>query len=280
MLFFLQRSQRGYCEQFAGTMAVLVRALGLPARVAVGFLPGDRGRGGLFRVTSQHIHAWPEVYFPAFGWVAFEPTPTRANPQARYLYGAPIGIRPDANIPGAGGGIEGSSRGQAQREANDRPPEFRPGPGVAPRPRAARPFPWGRLALGFLTLALLAGVLIPAGKALGRRLAVSRAASPRRRVIAAYAVFEAAAADVGMGRRTGETLWEYRTRLRRGVQFSDGHLESITGLTGRALYSTSPVHPEQAAEAVRAGRLATADVRRRVGTTRRVAGAVRLPRQR
>jgi transglutaminase-like putative cysteine protease len=277
MLFFLKRSQRGYCEQFAGTMAVLVRTLGLPARVAVGFLPGDRSRGGIFRVTSDHIHAWPEVYFPAFGWVAFEPTPTRSNPQARYLAGAPLGVRPDANLPGAGGSTDESPRGQPQ-QAFEQPSQVR-GPGAAGAgPRTVRRFPWGRLALGLLTLALLAGVLIPAGKALARRLAVSRAASPRRKVIAAYSVLEASAADLGIGRKPGETLWEYRTRLRDGVGFSDGHLERITGLTGRALYSTSPVRAQDAIEAALASRQVMADLRRHVGAARRVAGAVRISR--
>jgi hypothetical protein len=97
-------------------------------------------------------------------------------------------------------------------------------------------------------------------------------------VIAAYAVFESSAADVGMGRKPGETLWEYRTRLRHGVAFSNGHLERITGLTGRALYSTSPVRPQDAAEAARASRQVVADLRRHVGTARRAAGAVRLTR--
>jgi TgpA N-terminal domain/Transglutaminase-like superfamily/Domain of unknown function (DUF4129) len=277
MLFFLKRSQRGYCEQFAGTMAVLVRTLGLPARVAVGFLSGDRGRGGLFRVTSDHIHAWPEVYFPTFGWVAFEPTPTRSNPQARYLAQAPIGVRPDANLPGAGGAATGpGARGRPQQAPGlspGGPQEF-----AEAGPRTVRPFPWGRLALGLLTLALLAGVLIPAGKALARRLAVSRAASPRRKVIAAYSVLEASAADLGMGRRPGETLWEYRARLRDGVGFSDGHLERITGLTGQALYSTSLVRAQDATEAALASRQVVADLRRHVGAARRVAGAVRLSR--
>ncbi|MCA0143586.1 DUF3488 and transglutaminase-like domain-containing protein [Blastococcus sp. LR1] len=69
------RLKRGYCEQYAGAMAVLVRQAGLPSRVALGYTPGsvqdDRSR----LVTSDDAHAWVEVFFQGYGWVAFDPTP-------------------------------------------------------------------------------------------------------------------------------------------------------------------------------------------------------------
>lgn len=71
---FLQ-SRRGYCVQFATSMTVLARTLGIPARLGVGFLPGDLGSDRLYRVTGADAHAWPELYFPGTGWVRFEPTP-------------------------------------------------------------------------------------------------------------------------------------------------------------------------------------------------------------
>lgn len=74
--------RRGYCEQFAGTYAAFARAVGLPARVAVGFTQGrlDEGGDGRYHVLGRHAHAWPEVYFDGIGWVPFEPTPGRGNP--------------------------------------------------------------------------------------------------------------------------------------------------------------------------------------------------------
>ncbi|GAC1318007.1 MAG: DUF3488 and transglutaminase-like domain-containing protein [Acidimicrobiales bacterium] len=77
---FLTRTHAGFCQQFAGAYAVLARELGLPARVAVGFTPGDIGADGLWHVRDANAHAWPEVYFPGSGWVAFEPTPGRGSP--------------------------------------------------------------------------------------------------------------------------------------------------------------------------------------------------------
>ncbi|WP_349899346.1 transglutaminase family protein [Parafrigoribacterium soli] len=72
----------GYCVHFASAMAVMARSLGIPARVAVGFQGGtvmDAGASGQtnYRVTSQDLHAWPELYFDRVGWVPFEPTPGR-----------------------------------------------------------------------------------------------------------------------------------------------------------------------------------------------------------
>ena len=61
---FLFVEKRGYCEQFAGTYAAMARAVGIPARVAVGFTPGDEDptNPGLYHVKGLHAHAWPEVY--------------------------------------------------------------------------------------------------------------------------------------------------------------------------------------------------------------------------
>ena len=71
---FLLRDKRGYCEQFAAGMAMMARVAGIPSRVSVGFLPGERD-GDTWRVSIRDMHAWPELYFSGHGWVRFEPTP-------------------------------------------------------------------------------------------------------------------------------------------------------------------------------------------------------------
>jgi transglutaminase-like putative cysteine protease len=78
---FLFDTRRGYCEQFAGSFAAMARSIGLPARVAVGFTPGTDSKG-VFHVTDQNAHAWPEVWLQGFGWMPFEPTPGRFEPTA------------------------------------------------------------------------------------------------------------------------------------------------------------------------------------------------------
>jgi transglutaminase-like putative cysteine protease len=71
--------RKGFCQYYATTMAALLRRMGVPARIAEGFLPGDRtGTTEIIRATDAH--AWVEVYFPLYGWVTFDPTP-RPNPK-------------------------------------------------------------------------------------------------------------------------------------------------------------------------------------------------------
>ncbi len=71
---FLDR-RSGYCVHFASAMALMARSLDIPARVAVGFLPGERISPGRYQVSRQDAHAWPELYFEGVGWMRFEPTP-------------------------------------------------------------------------------------------------------------------------------------------------------------------------------------------------------------
>lgn len=73
--YVLFKRPRGYCEYYASAMAVMLRTQGIPARVVVGYYPGqyDSAQGG-FLYRQQNAHAWVEVFFPAYGWIRFEPT--------------------------------------------------------------------------------------------------------------------------------------------------------------------------------------------------------------
>nr|MDP9020052.1 transglutaminaseTgpA domain-containing protein [Actinomycetota bacterium] len=86
---FLFETRRGYCEQFAGAYAAMARSVGLPARVAVGFTPGEPGEDGRLHVRDLNAHSWPEVFLSGYGWVAFEPTPGRGIPGAERYTGVP-----------------------------------------------------------------------------------------------------------------------------------------------------------------------------------------------
>jgi transglutaminase-like putative cysteine protease len=65
----------GYCVQYATAMTVMARHLGLPTRMAVGFLPGQPSGRGQYAISGQLAHTWPEIWFAGAGWVRFEPTP-------------------------------------------------------------------------------------------------------------------------------------------------------------------------------------------------------------
>lgn len=86
--FFLFDLKTGYCDYFASAMVVMARAVGLPARLAMGYSSGAYDYSqGYFVVRALNAHAWAEVYFPGIGWVAFEPTsnlplPYRADQRA------------------------------------------------------------------------------------------------------------------------------------------------------------------------------------------------------
>jgi transglutaminase-like putative cysteine protease len=80
---FLFSAKYGYCQQFAGAMALLLRMGGVPARVAVGFTPGSYSSStGEWVVNDLEAHAWVEVWFPTYGWVAFNPTPPTPSSSA------------------------------------------------------------------------------------------------------------------------------------------------------------------------------------------------------
>jgi transglutaminase-like putative cysteine protease len=81
---FLFEERSGYCQQFSGAMALMLRMVGIPARVAAGFSPGSYNRDTEeFRVRDLDAHSWVEVYFTGIGWVPFDPTPIRAPAESQ-----------------------------------------------------------------------------------------------------------------------------------------------------------------------------------------------------
>ena len=78
---FLFTERGGYSEYFASAMAVLLRSVGVPARVAVGYTAGKETEvPGIYAVTDRNSHGWVEVYFPGYSWIPFEPTPGETLP--------------------------------------------------------------------------------------------------------------------------------------------------------------------------------------------------------
>lgn len=72
---FLFVDRRGFCEQIATSLAVLLRSVGVPARLGVGYAPGVRSWGSdAYTVRARDAHAWVEVWFPGAGWQVFDPT--------------------------------------------------------------------------------------------------------------------------------------------------------------------------------------------------------------
>ena len=80
---FVLDTKTGYCQHFAGAMALMLRLLGVPARVAVGFVRGTY-RDGEWLITDHDAHAWVEVWFRGYGWLPFDPTPGRGTLAGSY----------------------------------------------------------------------------------------------------------------------------------------------------------------------------------------------------
>ena len=82
LAYFMLHSHRGYCQMYSGSMALVLRLHGIPARVAYGFTEGSQTQNG-YKVTDRDAHAWVEAFFPKYGWIPFEPTPTRNLPEVQ-----------------------------------------------------------------------------------------------------------------------------------------------------------------------------------------------------
>lgn len=283
LIRFLTVEKRGFCQQYATAMALLVRSLGYPARVVVGFRQGSLKQPGVRLVTTKDAHTWVEVEFPTYGWLTFEPTPTRNAPGANTYLAPPIatGSQGGSGAPTPGGG-EGV--GLPQLDNVDRLRGRVRGPGgtglITPSPV---PLPEEAFRIGYGLMLRVAGALLalflllfPPAKALVRRARLRRAAGdPQTAILATYRLFAGRAADVGFGRGPGETPDEYRRRLRARVVFSDGHLDRLTRIVSLAAYGPRPPDVDSAREARKDARVAIRDVRRTVGPIRRVLGAYR-----
>ncbi|MFG2000085.1 DUF3488 and DUF4129 domain-containing transglutaminase family protein [Spirillospora sp. NPDC048911] len=163
---FVLTSKRGYCEQFAASMAVMARMLNIPARVAIGYTAGTQIRPGEWEVRSKDAHAWPELYFEGAGWVRFEPTPagfggqgTAATPTyTQQQAEQPAQQQTEAPDPAATSSTAQSP--SATEGPNQRPDDGGADVGTADEEKGGFPIPVGWLAGGLLVVMLLAAPMV------------------------------------------------------------------------------------------------------------------------
>jgi hypothetical protein len=250
-------------------MATLVRELGFPARVAIGYRPGQQqGNTNTYVVSSTDAHAWVEVWFgEGFGWLPFDPTPQGSRPVA------PAGsyLSPSTD----GNGKQGSTSTQTPEGGSTEPATCRRGlsPQLCHSDHALLHHPgFGQRAIAILFVLAIA---IPPAKAIRRRLSLRRARVPRERVLAAYRVFDGEAADLGLGRLEAETFEEYRARLAASVALTDGHLSRLTEAAVRAAYASGEPSEAEIRAASEAARDAIRGLRKGAGLAKRVVGSYR-----
>lgn len=146
----------GYCEQFSSAFALMARTLGLPTRVAIGFINPQRTGTNRYVFSSHDMHAWPEVYFRGSGWVRFEPTPAaRTGAAPAYTTGAIL--KPGALGPSDGPTTKGGHNTSDPTSATaSKAPHNQTGDSTTST--SGGHVPWVPILAGVLLLALLAVV--------------------------------------------------------------------------------------------------------------------------
>ncbi|MGH2795280.1 MAG: transglutaminaseTgpA domain-containing protein, partial [Actinomycetota bacterium] len=248
---FLTRVKSGYCEQFATSMAVMARLLGLPSRVAIGFAIGTTGvTPDVYEVTSRHAHAWVEVWMTGFGWVAFEPTPRGDAVQVPRYTAPPSSATPPTSeaSPTADDTTNPSpTESAADPERFDDP--VTGGSGVSGVRRLVQV---GLVAAIFLALLVLA---VPVAALVRRAIRHRRAKTSQAKVSARYLDFLDWCATVRLERGAGETPHEHAARLAKVSSDVAPKLEALARLGTDAVYAPrNGLVPAEAAKLAREAR--------------------------
>lgn len=164
--YVLFESRVGYCEYYASAMAVMMRTLGVPARVVTGFFPPayDPAQGYVYR--EENAHVWVEVFFPGYGWIPFEPTANRAAPTFGEDDAAPSASpSPSPSVSEAPSPSPESDTSSPSPEPSVEPSPSAPPPATTglddANPPLGGPLGWVVLALGIgLALVLLLAVVL------------------------------------------------------------------------------------------------------------------------
>lgn len=197
------RDKVGYCEQFAGSMALMARTLGIPSRVVVGFTQGSQTEDGAWRVSVRDAHAWPELWFDGVGWVRFEPTPRSGGSVSSPAY-APTPDREAANGPDDAG--ERPLRDDGAFDVDAVPSADAAG---------SRPWPWALL--GALLVVGLAVLSWPMARRLARRRRRLHGRTYADTVEGAWAEIGDSAVDAGQPWSPFATPRQQAERLGRGM---------------------------------------------------------------
>lgn len=235
MLNFLS-IKKGYCEQFSATFATMARAIGLPARVMVGFTQGQLRADGLYHVAGRHAHAWDEVWFDGYGWQVFDPTPGRGSPSAEAHTGVPAAQQEGNGTPGGNTSDNVPTPSFTPPSiARDRPANEGPTGPTTPRNAAVSSSSDGSSSGGWIIAALLLAIVawVVAMPRVLNRWSRHRARDPIDRVTSAWAATVRSLTMAGAPRVAGATPMEYA----RSVDVGRSETVEIARLVTRAVYS-------------------------------------------
>jgi len=218
--------KRGFCQYYAGTMAAILRDLGVPTRIVEGFLPGSRD-GDTETVQSTNAHEWVEVYFTGYGWVTFDPTPAGVS----RLAPLPSGPPPASASPGPTGsaGPLATPR-DPRRETDDGPIGF--------IDRSDNGSLGPLVVMGFLLLIIVAATAF---------LAWQRGPRGATNVEGAYGTVIRIASRFGFGPRPAETVYEYAGALGEVLPDSRPELQTVARAKVESAYGRQIMSDERLA---------------------------------
>jgi transglutaminase-like putative cysteine protease len=265
---FLFDTREGYCQHFAGAMAVLLRFNGIPSRVAVGFATGEQDGQGQYVVSTNNAHAWVEAYFPTVGWVAFDPTPGRSLPSAGASSTSPGFVNPftENGTPGSNT-VDTIPRG-------GRIPEGQTADDGATTSQAegwVSKVPWLPWAAG--AVALL--VLWPVGRALWRRRGLRRG-SLEQRLVASLRLLRSELSDFGLATSPSDTVEDTLQTIRDHVGLETD--QAFADRTGAILFGGRSARSRDVARVDSLRRSVMTQLRKRHGWLRTVLAWYGFPR--
>ena len=259
-------TKQGYCVQFATAMVMMSRAAGIPARIAIGFLPGTLVKG-IWTVTASDAHAWPELYLNGIGWTRFEPTATRGAPPA-YAIPATSGGAAGGGTPTAGA-TTAAPRNTGPKDLQDRSAGNGTitdvGVGSTSTIRWLT-HGWGLVLIGSL-LGLLGSMVVPTAARWRRRRDLMAARTSAQHVEVQWQVLTSSLRDLGIPPAPSRTPRQVRAYYAHEA-FLDGEASEALGrlvqTLERSRYAESAPVPEGlAADTQRVVRAAAATRGRR-----------------
>lgn len=222
--------KQGYCQYYAATMTILLRAAGIPARYVQGFLPGERNTAtGVELIRYSNSHAWVEAYFPGYGWVTFDPTGGGVAQSAPLPSGPPVPLAtrtPGPSVSGAGG--------DNGRDPIGRKP-VGPNAGAAGGPGNA----------GSATYVLIA-ILLMLVVGLAAFMAYRRGPPGPVSAEGAYRSVTRLAARLGFAPRPTETIYEYAASLAEALPTVRPELEIVADAKVEVAYGRRELGAERA----------------------------------
>lgn len=236
--------KKGFCQQYAAAMAIMLRSLKIPSRVVIGFTQGSEQPDGSYLVTSRNAHAWVEVQFQRNGWVRFDPTPPVAG------QGGQQGFSTAAATPGAtstavapppvlAAGVNGPDGARTAAPATTAAPSTG-AESAAPGTSSS-----AATAVILTVAAVIAALLLPVAlRSRRRRRRLARAGSGE--LGAAWTELEDTAIDHGIGPQPGESARMVANRLARHAHLMDedrARLRQLVLAAEREWYDTAAHTP-------------------------------------